>query len=206
MLPQRPRGSYSDKFRTNQLVSNHFKVNFRGTTCIFVVNTKFDPPISDDNRTLRIKIFKSFETKLKQIVPDPVYSGMNLMSCYRPNFDKETEIKGTYGNFYCNSEDKEYTLKLKIVKEIDFSKKDDKNIKFQELTFLNNCLRNFLRQLNFCEIGKSRKFFDTSRKTVIENTNLKLFEGYAANFCYLESGLYLKVDIANKIVRAESVL
>lgn len=63
-----------------------------------------------------------------------------------------------------------------------------------------------MRQLNFIEIGKSRKFFDAKKKTRIEGTNLTLFEGYAANFCFLESGLYLKVDAATKIVRTETVL
>ena len=33
-----------------------------------------------------------------------------------------------------------------------------------------------------------------------------MYEGYSANFCKLESGLYLKVDSAFKIVRRETVL
>lgn len=74
--------------------------------------------------------------------------------------------------------------------------------KFMMSNFFNNYLRNKLRELNFIEIGKTRKFFDTSKRTEIQGTNLTLFEGYAANFTFLETGLYLKVDAASKIVRA----
>jgi hypothetical protein len=60
--------------------------------------------------------------------------------------------------------------------------------------------------LGFNEIGKSRKFFDTNSRQEIPNTNLFLYSGFSTSFCLLESGLYLRVDPANKIVRSDSVL
>lgn len=96
---------------------------------------------------------------------------------------------------------------LKLVRCLDMaSAMNNDDQKFMITNFFNNYLRNRLRDLNFIEIGKTRKFFDMSKRIEINGTNLTLFEGYAANFTFLESGLYLKVDAAAKIVRAETVL
>lgn len=50
-----------------------------------------------------------------------------------------------------NTDEQEYKLKLKIVRVLDFSNRSisAENQDFLILNFLNNLLRNFLRQLNF---------------------------------------------------------
>ena len=75
-----------------------------------------------------------------------------------------------------------------------------------ELTFLNNFLRTNMKRLGFIEIGKTKKFFDASTKKGLDYADIFLYQGYTANFCRLEGGLYLKVDSATKIVRSSSVL
>ena len=72
------------------------------------------------------------------------------------------------------------------------------------LTFLNNGLRNIMRNLNFVEIGKSGKYFNAQEKTKLDN--LMMYNGYKSNFVLLERGYYLRVDAAKKIVRNDTVL
>lgn len=61
-----------------------------------------------------------------------------------------------------------------------------------------------MRGLNYIEIGRSGKYFNTNEKTKIDN--LMMFSGYRSNFVLLENGYYLRVDSAKKIVRDQTVL
>lgn len=61
-----------------------------------------------------------------------------------------------------------------------------------------------MRGLDYMEIGRSGKYFNTKEKTKIDN--LMMFSGYRSNFVELESGIYLRVDSAKKIVRNQTVL
>ena len=70
--------------------------------------------------------------------------------------------------------------------------------------FLNNGLRNLMSRLNYVEIGRSGKYFNSARQEKIDN--LVMFSGYKANFMELERGIYLRVDTARKIVRNQTVL
>jgi hypothetical protein len=85
-LPSRPKGSYNEKFKPVQLTSNHYKVNFRGSKNIFIISTKFEPLISDDNRPLRKRIFAAMDSQIRQVITDPVYTGMSIMTANQPNF------------------------------------------------------------------------------------------------------------------------
>ena len=67
------------------------------------------------------------------------------------------------------------------------------------LSFLNNGLRSVMRGLDYMEIGRSGKYFNTKQKQNIDN--LMMFSGYKSNFVLLENGFYLRVDSAKKIVR-----
>lgn len=66
---------------------------------------------------------------------------------------------------------------------------------------MNVALRNLMHKHNFTELGKSRKFFNTTKYERPEES-LKLFSGYQANFLIGErSNFFLRVDPAKKIVR-----
>lgn len=51
------------------------------------------------------------------------------------------------------------------------------------LSFLNNGLRSVMRGLDYMEIGKSGKYFNTRNKTLIDN--LMMYSGYRSNFVLL---------------------
>ena len=96
-------------------------------------------------------------------------------------------------------------MKLNLVKTVNFNIDNPENQKAQ-LVFLNNFLRTAMKKLNFVEIGKSKKFFDSKTKKSIPDTDFYIYQGYTANFCRLESGLFLKVDSTSKIVNRKTVL
>ena len=75
----------------------------------------------------------------------------------------------------------EYTLKVKLVKSIDFNKDDPSNDKMQML-FLNNLLSSSLRKLCFVEIGKTKKFFNSKKAKKSSQYDVSFVPGYSANF------------------------
>lgn len=73
-------------------------------------------------------------------------------------------------------------------------------------SFLNNMLHNFFHQINYSEIGRSRKYFDSQHYTHMESARVLIYKGYSSSFTLLEKGLFLRIDPAVKIVRSETVL
>lgn len=67
-------------------------------------------------------------------------------------------------------------------------------------------VKNFFYHLDYTEIGRSRKYFDAKNYKNLESAQVTVFKGYSSNFSLLETGLYLQVDSAVKIVRGDTVL
>jgi hypothetical protein len=67
-------------------------------------------------------------------------------------------------------------------------------------------VRNFFHQMQYTEIGRSRKYFDPQSRKELSGANVAVYHGYSTNFCLLEGGLFLKVDPTVKIVQSESAL
>jgi hypothetical protein len=97
---------------------------------------------------------------------NPVISGNNIYSTYLPKSD----------NF--EVEAKDVKIHFKKVKEMNL-KENPKLL----LSFLNNGLRSLMRSLNYIEIGRSGKYFNTNDKKHIDN--LMMFGGYRSNFVLL---------------------
>lgn len=202
-LPKRVKGGCTT-MKPIKLVTNQYKVNLGADLDIGVYSIKFTPRFSEDNRELRLKMLaevrKDIQLNFKQPV---VFSGFTMYSCTNGKdvLPQLTTIPITYNGT-------DYVVALKLVRNIkmtDLGSEDDTKSKIP-LNFLNTLLKNQLRLLGYGEIGKSRKFFDMSNQVEIANTGLFLCKGYCTSFNMLESGLYLKVEPANKIVRRDSVL
>jgi hypothetical protein len=72
--------------------------------------------------------------------------------------------------------------------------------------FLNNLLKNFFHEINYTEIGRSRKYFDSQHYTQLDSAKVIVYKGYSSGFSLLEAGLFLRMDPAVKIVRNETAL
>lgn len=119
---------------------------------------------------------------IKAAIPNPVYSGSNIYSS-----EESPEIENT---FSCDN----YKIIVKRVKV--YSVKENPKLL---LLFLNNGLRNIMRKLDYVEIGRSGKYFNSKEKNYIDN--LMMFNGFKSSFIVLEKGIFLRVDSAKKIVR-----
>lgn len=58
MLPRRPRGSYSSKFKSLQVATNHFKVEVAQFEQIYIFSVIYNPKIPLDNVLLRRKLLE----------------------------------------------------------------------------------------------------------------------------------------------------
>ena len=74
------------------------------------------------------------------------------------------------------------------------------------LNFFNILFKFYLRQLNFMEHGRTGKYFDPKGRKKVEGTDLYVMPGYHTSFNMYQTGLYLKVDLCNRVVRTLSVL
>lgn len=121
-------------------------------------------------------------------VDNPVMSGFNIYSL------KESLTK-----------EKEYTadnhkITIKEVKVFDVAQNPH-----LLLVFLNNGLKRLMLKNRFQELGKAGgRYFDTSKMNTFDN--LRLYDGYKANFVRLEKGIFLRVDSIKKVVRETTVL
>ena len=93
----------------------------------------------------------------------------------------------------------DYSIEIKLVKTFDIGANQR-----MLLLFLNNNLRQALRRLEFTEIGRSGKFFNSRNKQKLDA--LFMFSGFKINYVVLEKGLFLRVDPAKKIVRQDTAL
>jgi hypothetical protein len=101
-----------------------------------------------------------------------------------------------------------YHIFLKMVKQIAMSDihSQEKRKSAVVFCFLNNILRNFFHELDYSEIGSSRKYFDSQHYHQLESAKVLVYKGYSSNFTLLEGGLFLRMDPAVKIVRSETAL
>jgi hypothetical protein len=200
VLPPRPKGGCTS-FKRTQLVTNAYKVNC-SVEKIYILSLEFVPRLAEDNRSLRNKIIESGFKKIQEAIGClPVISGKNVFCCEKPLFDTSANIEVTYDGH-------SYNLALKLVKNVKMSdlNSGDSKSACVPLSFLNNLLKNQMRNMGFMEIGKSRKYFDSKTKKQVAGTDLTIYQGFETSFVNLEGGIYLKVDTANKIVRNKTVL
>jgi len=112
-------------------------------------------------------------------------------------------------NIYCLKEsptkEKEYSVsdhKILIKEAKIFDVRQNPHLL---LVFLNNGFKRLMSKNKFQELGKiGGRYFDTSKCTSFDN--LKLYDGYKANFVRLEKGIFLRVDSIKKVVRETTVL
>ena len=61
-----------------------------------------------------------------------------------------------------------------------------------------------MSRLAYQEIGRSGKYFNSTKVTNIDN--MKMYKGFTSSFQECDKGIFLRVDTARKIVRKDTVL
>lgn len=196
-LAPRNRSNYLDKCPNLSLSTNLFQVDFREDIKIYIYSVKITPEIShEDVKRLRNILIHSRKI-IERLVGTFAISGRTLFGskCLsgKDELNLKTEFEGT-----------PYQIFLKMVKQVALSDihSQDKRKSGVVFAFLNNMVKNFFYELDYTEIGRSRKYFDSQHYHQLEAARVLVYKGYSSNFTLLEGGLFLRIDPSFKIVRS----
>lgn len=201
-LPMRRKGNALDKAQKIPLTTNLFKVKFQPQVEVHIYAFTLSPNIDKDNRAKLLSLVESNRSTLEPLIGSFLHSGRTLFGT------KLFGVKGDVRKVRLAMKGESFELSLKPVKSMLLSDvySPEKRTSGVILSFFNNIIKTFFNRLNFTEIGRSRKYFDTSSKKSLDSAGVMVFSGFATSFNVLETGLYLRVDPSCKIVREESVL
>lgn len=132
-----------------------------------------------------------------------MYSGFNLFSYGRVPTSESVELSQLASN------DVDY--KVTFLKKstlifdslIESENENDRNL---VLRWLNIQMKRFLKLIGYTEMGRACRYYDKSRSTNPEGTQLLIHPGFETSYNIYEGGLFLKVDTSNKIVHKTTVL
>lgn len=177
-LPARNRGSYLDRCQRVNLTTNLYKVDFKDSLKVYIYALKTTPDIPRENGKRLVALVASSRNAIEAQVGTYITSGRTIFASKTQGSGKEeitvkADLEGTI-----------YQIHLRMVKEVAFSEilhpeKEKSAIAF---SFLNNLIRNFFRQTNFTEIGRSRKFFDATSPRRLNGANVTVYKGFSTNF------------------------
>ena len=194
-LKPRNKGSKSSKVKVS---TNLFKVDFREQTKIYIYSVKTQPEISQQNNKVIRNILINSRRILQRLVGTFVISGRMVFGTKVQHGGKDLELV-----FKIQHEGVGYHFFLKILKVVALSDihSPDNQKSAIVYTFLNSLVKNFFYQIDYTEIGRSGKYFDSQNYTKVESARLFVYKGYSSRFSLLEDGLFLKIDPATKVVR-----
>jgi hypothetical protein len=146
------------------------------------------------------EILKSSRQQIEGIIGPFIFSGRTL-------FTTSSKMATTEATFMIGTGPK-YEMYIKKVRIVQLKNLtvQDKQVSGPVFLFLNNVIKNFMAQLDYTEIGKTRSYFDPKKKESIDSAGIILFYGYSTRFDLREDGLFLQINPATKIIRSESVL
>ena len=71
LLPKRPRGNHLQKFRSINVVTNHYHVDVEPFEDIHIFSVHYNPKIPFDNVILRRKLLEDNREKIKNYIGTP---------------------------------------------------------------------------------------------------------------------------------------
>lgn len=67
-LPKRVTGSHTSKFKTVNIITNHYMVELKPFEKIFIFRVKITPMIAADNKALRTKLMQKALPEIKSFI------------------------------------------------------------------------------------------------------------------------------------------
>eukprot|EP01017_Pseudomicrothorax_dubius_P051612 TRINITY_DN996_c0_g2_i2.p1 TRINITY_DN996_c0_g2~~TRINITY_DN996_c0_g2_i2.p1 ORF type:complete len:269 (+),score=51.57 TRINITY_DN996_c0_g2_i2:50-856(+) len=205
-LPSRPQPIHSSggrRWQPIRLVSNHFQVSLDKGVHIFTFYLSFEPLLESDSRNLRQILVENVRAELSADIGFFILTGNTIYGTQKPTFEKSsyrTQCEGTT-----------YMMTLSLSREFTLGGGAEGNdgrtgAPNSTFKFLNVLIKSYLRQLNYFEFGSSSRYFNRREKEIIQDTNIVALKGFVTSFMNYRDGLFLKIDIASKILRTDTVL
>ena len=167
--------------------------------CIYSVS--IEPELARDNYSLFSKIQRTIEPQLNKIFQRKFFSGYNLFASSNSP-PKEAKLK-------TNVENKDFTVILKYVSEMEMSKiVDFEGDNQRKKSFIEKIIKDILlKNKNTIKFGDSRTIVKVNTKNIFDkNTKETVYKGYYTSAQITENGLYLLVLNINKHIRHITVL
>lgn len=203
-LPPRPQRSTRAilKYQPITLLSNHYLVKVDQIQKIYIFHLEIEPKVVSDSRDLRQKLVSSIREQLTADIGFYILTGSTIYATQKPTFETVKAYDALHN-------ETKYTLSLTLSRDFmlsSFGNEDNKKESFISFKFMNILIKSFLKKCDFFEFGRTSRFFNKSVKEVIEQTNLVALRGFITSFNNCKDGLFLKIDIAHKILRTDTVL
>ncbi|EGR31382.1 PIWI domain protein [Ichthyophthirius multifiliis] len=214
-MTSRPKKSGAKVGIPKKLISNCYPIeqlkktiNSQDLVC-FQYDVQFIPEIEADNRDLRYKIFQCAKSQIEYLIGKFSFSGQSLYILKELNQENINKVN-TIPNIKDNNTT--YQLRLKLVQKFTFNEAEAMNEgslvqkkSNRVIQLINIIIKDAMRQqLNFKEIGRNSKFFDTSQDYTINA--FKILKGTTCSVQPSVSGLNLRVDYACRVLQTETAL
>lgn len=157
---QSPNTSSSiDNCQRVTLLSNLFKVDFKQTTKVYIFSIKTTPDIPQENSKKFRSLLLSQRGAIEKLAGPYVVSGRTIFGSKSSGSKTEMGIRVDW-------QGQSYQISLKLARQVSLSEiySTEKDKSGPVFSFLNNLLRNMFHELDYSQIGRSRKFFDLSSK------------------------------------------
>ena len=166
---------------------------------IWLLAVKTQPAIPDDSKELIFRMMSSIKEDLKELKPES-YSGK--MVWVRKELKLPKALKTT---FFLKKKEYSYTVTIEPSNKLeiqDLLRKE--NGRKAVLQFLNNRLKNTLKQLKMEELSRG-KYFDEN-ETRVKKIGLNVLRGFKFTLCFLQTRLALQIDVCSRVFRSQNLL
>ena len=168
------------------------------------------PSISDDNFPLKRVIYNLLETELPAGFKKIIFHGNNLYACVT----KDKDLNLTLVEKTVKVQNQDYSVKLKLASEINFSNLRGAEKENQEIKHIIEKLIRFIIMRNPNVIKfKDGTMVDVSKQNIQrlnespgENNLEQIYRGYMTSVQITESGFFIRINDVSKIISGKSAL
>jgi len=174
--------------KSMEIAVNYMKLEQAEGYGIFEYEVRFDPPV--DSRAERYSAVNEHRTLFG---PTKSFDGNKL---YLPKQLPDIETIAT----------SKHSKTGKDIKVLFRYKRQIKPGERESLYIYNLIFKKIMKILKFVESAKKANFFDPKAGKEIKEYKLMIWPGYITVVDEYEGGLYLQVDVANRVLRTETVM
>jgi aubergine len=184
------RPSASKLVHKQPFITNYYSFQFEGTgnESLHKYSVYFEPQIPEGATSTRNKILNTTRSTLNDQLG--FYIFMNTFIFSRSLMENDLELITSYDQI-------EYKIKIKWICQID--KGNAEQVQFLKIFF-----NSLLNKLKFKRIGMGH--YNPAKAVEIHEYPLKIWPGFSASLHGTDSGGLVRLDIAYKVARTDSVL
>ena len=200
-IVKRPGFSKNVNFNPIDVYSNHYKFTLGKTGKIHQWDVQFEPALEKDSREVKNAIFAENRREIIKKVGLFIRTGDIVFTFQKANLNETMVVFDGH---------KKYNIILKdINKQISFDNIDaPDDSKFQVFKVINSGIKQIMKNLGYTEFGRSRKFYDLSKKQELNSGDfiLDVKSGFFTSIDLYENNTpRIMIDCSSRIIRVYSM-